>query len=68
MKENNAPQWVRTLDGTMEAPRTVEDVFDNFNARRSGLIKALTGGARIHRPFFFFCPLGFFFCSSRFFC
>lgn len=26
----------------MEAPRSVEDVFDNFNARRTGLIKALT--------------------------
>ncbi|ACO67116.1 predicted protein, partial [Micromonas commoda] len=26
----------------MEAPRTVEDVFDNFSARRDGLIKALT--------------------------
>ena len=29
---------------TMEAPRTVEDVFDNFSARRDGLIKALTTG------------------------
>uniref|UniRef100_A0A7S0S7D0 Alfin N-terminal domain-containing protein n=1 Tax=Mantoniella antarctica TaxID=81844 RepID=A0A7S0S7D0_9CHLO len=27
----------------MEAPRTVEDVFDNFSNRRAGLIKALTG-------------------------
>ena len=28
----------------MEASRTVEDVFDNFSARRDGLIKALTTG------------------------
>ena len=33
----------------MEAPRTVDDVFDNFSARRDGLIKALTIGARSHR-------------------
>jgi hypothetical protein len=33
----------------MEAPRTVDDVFDNFSARRDGLIKALTTGARSHR-------------------
>ena len=36
--------WVAYVDGTMEAPRTVEDVFDNFSARRSGLITALTTG------------------------
>jgi|TARA_B110000977_G_scaffold194994_1_gene272646 hypothetical protein len=28
------------------APRTVEDVYDNFSARRDGLIKALTSGTR----------------------
>jgi len=28
----------------MDAPRTVDDVFANFNARRAGLIKALTNG------------------------
>jgi len=30
---------------TMEAPRTVDEVYGNFNARRAGLIKALTSGA-----------------------
>ena len=30
----------------MEAPRTVEDVADNFQNRREGLIKALTTGKR----------------------
>jgi hypothetical protein len=29
----------------MEAPRTVDEVYGNFNARRAGLIKALTSGA-----------------------
>ena len=36
-------------DGTesesiMEAPRTVDEVFANFSARRAGLVHALTGG------------------------
>jgi hypothetical protein len=33
----------------MEAPRTVEDVFNNFSSRRDGLIKALTSGASLAR-------------------
>jgi hypothetical protein len=28
----------------MEAPRTVDEVFANFSARRAGLVHALTGG------------------------
>jgi hypothetical protein len=31
----------------MEAPRTVDEVHANFNARRAGLIKALTSGKYI---------------------
>ena len=32
----------RRFRGTMETPRTVDQVFDDYSARRSGLLKALT--------------------------
>ena len=31
-------------ESIMEAPRTVDEVFANFSARRAGLVHALTGG------------------------
>ena len=36
----------------MEAPRTVDEVFANFSARRTGLVRALTGGTYSHGSIF----------------